>query len=245
MKQVKYFLAAVLSLAILVSVSGCGEEDSSSGRTPDSSVTDQSNKAGKVGDTVSNNKWALTVQSAKVLDVYKRQIYSHAIPWVTFFSSHIASLPAAAAAVRSISSISPESTEARSAFRPVGSPGPLPEGIPVIFGLLYGDSSSLNLRFFSGYCKQKLCSSRYAYFPILYRSSLRSRLFGICFPHFFRSVSITAFTIITPIPSAMILPSRYKLLMNMLAIFTIPLYDNETCRTGIIPAMSRPIYLPC
>ena len=71
MKQVKYFLAAVLSLAILVSVSGCGEEDSSSGRTPDSSVTDQSNKAGKVGDTVSNNKWALTVQSAKVFDELK------------------------------------------------------------------------------------------------------------------------------------------------------------------------------
>lgn len=71
MKQVKYFLAAVLSLAILVSVSGCGEEDSSSGITPDSSVTDQSNKAGKVGDTVSNNKWALTVQSAKVFDELK------------------------------------------------------------------------------------------------------------------------------------------------------------------------------
>ena len=68
MKHVKYFLAAVLSLAILVSVSGCGEEDSSSGRTSDSSVADQSNKAGNVGDTVSNDKWALTVQSAKVFD---------------------------------------------------------------------------------------------------------------------------------------------------------------------------------
>ena len=61
----------VLSLAILVSVSGCGEEDSSSGRTSDSSVADQSNKAGKVGDTVSNDKWALTVQSAKVFDELK------------------------------------------------------------------------------------------------------------------------------------------------------------------------------
>lgn len=68
MKRAKCLLAAILSMMILVSVSGCGEEGSSSAGIGSSSSPVSH---GTVGNTVSNDKWALTVQSAKVFEEMK------------------------------------------------------------------------------------------------------------------------------------------------------------------------------